>query len=223
MELISITLARLVAFLEVQAIDPFGKTSTLDALSNIGSRYSFAKIPQSHTELDFQKGVELEVGKAGNINIDRIAIYANGVLIDTRSSTEDCEKILDDLLGFAGEAFGAKIEPSRRNFISQIVFRSDLRLTLLNPVLAPMAERLSAFVSGELKQSVEYEPTGVLIGPDLSQIKLAPVQFTIERRTEIPFFANTYFSNAPLRTAGHLELIKQLEDALETRSTPRGR
>jgi hypothetical protein len=214
MELISIVLARVVAFLEVRAIDSSGKTSTLEIFSDIARRYSFSKAPQSIAEIDYEKGVELAIGKLGQINIDRLAMFSNGIIVDTRSSTDDCEKILADLLAWAKQALGAKIEPSRKNFVSQILFRSRLQLTLLNPVLAPIAERLSSFVSGELKQPIKYEPTAILFGADPTLTKLSPVQFTLDRRAETPFFENIYFSNAPLRTAGHIELVSQFEKAL---------
>ncbi len=216
MELIGITLARVVAFLEVQILDPFGKTSTPVALANLASRFSFTKVPQKLEEMDFQKGIELGIGKFDNINIDRFSIFTNAVLIDTRSTTEDSERVLMEFLNFTKAAFGATVVPSRKNFVNQIVFRSNLRLALLNPVLEPIAARLSAFVSGELKQPVAYEPTEVIIGADVSLLNLKPVHFTLARRAESPFFENTYFSSAPLRTAEHLELVVELEKALQS-------
>ena len=120
MELTAIALARLVAFVEVQAFDPYGRTSAPELLKMFGGRYSFAKTPQTLAEIDFQKGIELAFGKFGDINIDKLTIYVNGVVIDTRSSTEDCEKVLRDLLDLMREAFGATIKPSRKNFVSQV-------------------------------------------------------------------------------------------------------
>jgi hypothetical protein len=38
--------------------------------------------------------------------------------------------------------------------------------------------------------------------------------FSIERRAEVPFVENTFFSNAPLRTREHVELVKAFEDSL---------
>lgn len=215
MELIAITLARVVAFLEVQALDPFGRSSTPEALSNLADRFSFTEVPKSLAEMDFHKGIELVNGTLDGIHIDRVAIYTNGIMIDTRSTTENSERVLVEFLEFAKAAFGATVEPSRKNFVSQIVFRSNLQLALLNPVLAPIAARLSAFVSGELKQPVVYEPSEVSIGADVSMLNLKPVSFTVARRAERPFFENMYFSNAPVRTAEHLELVKQLEEALK--------
>ncbi len=214
MNLTSIVLARVVAFLEVEALDPFGRTSTPDALANLASRFSFAKVPQTLAEMDFQKGIELSAGKLDEINIDRLAIYTNGLMIDTRSSTEDSEMVLSEILKFAKEAFGATVNPGRKNFVSQIVFTSDMSIALLNPILAPIAAKVSEFVSGELKQRVDYEPTAVVIAPDFSQLRLQPVNFSVERRAERPFFENTYFSTAPLRTAQHIELVKEFEGAI---------
>ena len=218
MELISINLARLVSFLEVQALDPFGRTSELGVFNNVGSRYSFSKVPQTFAEIDLTKGVELIAGKLGDINIDKLAFYPKGIVIDTRSSTDDCLKVLHDLLSQARELFGATITPSRQNLVSQIVFRSSLRLSLLNPLLQPVADQIEAAVSDGLRQSVMYEPTAVLWAPDLSQIKLAPVVFSIERRADIPFSENTYFSSAPLGTNAHLEMLQKIEASLLPRS-----
>jgi hypothetical protein len=214
MELISIALARVVAFLEIRTVDPSGKKSTPELVQDIAKRYSFSRAPQNIAEMDFEKGLELAVGKLGNINIDRLVLLSNGVMIDTRSSTDDSERVLANLLEWSKEALGARVEPSRKNFVSQIVFRSELQLSLLNPALLPLSERLSAFVSSELKQPINYEPTAILIGTDTSLTKLSPVQFSIERRAERPFFENTYFSNAPLRTSEHLEVVEHFEDAL---------
>jgi len=204
-----------VAFFEVQTIDPLGRTSVPEMLSNLTGRFSFSKAPQGLAEMDIQKGIELGAGKLDDINIDRMALHSNGIIIDTRSGTDDAEKVLSELLKFTKEAFGAMINPTRKNFVSQIVFRSDLKLTLLNPVLEPITAQLSEFVSGELKQPVVYEPIGLVIGPDSSQTHLQPVNFSIERRAERPFFENTYFSSAPLRTAEHLKLVNEFEEAMK--------
>lgn len=213
MELISIALARVVEFVEVRTVDPAGKTSTPELFNKVAARYSFAKAPKSLEEMDVEKGVDLSIGKLAEINIDRLSVYSNGILLDTRSSTDDCEKVLVDLWTWIREELGVTIEPTRRNYASQIIFRSDLRLSLLNPVLAPIADRISKSVSLDLKQAFSYEPTAILMGSDSTQTKLSPFQFSVERRVDTPFFENTYFSIAPLKTAEHLEILKQFEDA----------
>ncbi len=214
MELISITQARVVALIEFQQWDPFGKALTLETIAKMGGRYSFTKIPQKLEEIDLQKGIQLDQGRLGEIQIDKITILMNGIIIDTRSSTVDSEKVLTDLIDLAHEAFGAVIKPVRQHFGSQILFRSRMRLAALNPILPKIADTLTERTSADLKHPFTFEPSAVLLSVDTSQAKVAPSMFSIERRVDIPFAENTYFSNAPLRTQEHIELVKAFEESL---------
>jgi len=214
MDIVAITLARVISLIQVQTFDPFGTATTLEALQKLVARYTFAKFPKTFEELDFQKGIELSDGKLDALVIDKITVYPNGVVVDTRSSTDNSEKVLLDLLDIARQAFGANIKPVQQNFVSQIIFRSDLRLTALNPVLGAVADTLTAKVSADMKQPFQFEPTAILIHADVSNTKIAPVVFSMERRVDVPFFQNTYFSNAPLRTADHIQVLKDFEKSL---------
>jgi len=214
MELVSITLARVAALVQFQEWDPFGKALSLEAIATINRRYSFTKSPTKLEDLDPQKGIELVEGRLGDIRIDRLNVYLNGIVIDTRSSTENSEKVLTDILALAHEVFGATIKPVRQSFASQFIFRSDMRLAALNPVLPKIAGVLSERASADLKHPFSFEPTAILFNVDTSQTKTPPVLLTIERRAEIPFAENTYFSSAPLRTAEHIEIVKEFETSL---------
>jgi hypothetical protein len=214
MELISITQARVVALIQVQQWDPLGKALTLEALAKLGNRYIFTKTPTRLEEIDFQKGLELQEGRLGEIRIDRIIIYMNGIVIDTRSSTDDSEKVLEDIIALAHEAFGAVIRPARQTFASQLMFRSDMHLAALNPVLPKIANLLTQRTSADMKHPFTFEPTAVLFNVDTAQAKTPPPMLSIERRVDVPFDENTYFSQAPLPTAEHIEILKAFEAAL---------
>lgn len=214
MELVSITLARVAAMVQLQEWDPFGKALSLEAIAMIGNRYTFSKTPTKFEDLNPQKGIELAEGRLGDICIDRINIFQNGIVIDTRSSTENSERVLNDILALANEVFGATITPARRSFASQIIFRSSMRLVALSPVLPKIAGVLSERASADLKHSFSFEPTAIVLNVDTSQVKNAPVMFTIERRADVPFAENTYFSSASLRTVEHIEIVKAFEASL---------
>jgi hypothetical protein len=214
MELISITQARIVALIHVQDWDPLGKALTLEVLAKLGNRYVFTKTPARLEEIDFQKGVELQEGRLGDIRIARIIIYMNGIAIDTRSSTDDSETVLKDIIAFAHETFGAIIGPGRQTFASQLTFRSDMQLAALNPVLPKIADVLTQRTSADMKHPFIFEPTGVLFNVDTAQAKTPPPMFSIERRVDIPFDENTYFSQAPLPTTEHIEILKAFEATL---------
>jgi len=189
MDIVAITLARVISLIQVQTFDPFGTATTLEALQKLVARYTFAKFPKTFEELDFQKGIELSDGKLDALVIDKITVYPNGVVVDTRSSTDNSEKVLLDLLDIARQAFGANIKPVQQNFVSQIIFRSDLRLTALNPVLGAVADTLTAKVSADMKQPFQFEPTAILIHADVSNTKIAPVVFFYGTACRCPFFS----------------------------------
>jgi hypothetical protein len=214
MELIAINLARIIAFVEILSFDPKGAATAPESSKNLAERYSFTKVPQTPEEMDFQKGAHYLAGRFEEIAIDQITLYHNGLVIDTRSSTDNSERILQDILALARERSGVSIAPTKKYPLSQIIFRSDLKLALLNPILQPIADRLSSRTSSYLNHPVLFEPTAVLLGPDVSQIKNAPSVFSIERRTDAAFKENTYFSSAPLPTSEHLKLIEEVESSL---------
>jgi hypothetical protein len=65
-----------------------------------------------------------------------------------------------------------------------------------------------------MKHPFIFEPTAILINADLSQAKIGPAIFSVERRADIPFSENIYFSSAPLRTSEHLDVVKEFEASL---------
>lgn len=213
MELIAVNLARLVAFLEIQGFDPRGQTSTPAGLKRISDRYAFAKTPQTFEEFNFEKGVEFLAGRLGEINIDKLTLFGNGLTIDTRSSSDDCERVLTDLLLAAKETNGITLHPSRQMHLSNVIFRSSLRLSVMHTALRLVADRVAASVSEDYHQEVYFEPSLVWTA-DASRIGLKPSPFTIERRANVPFSENTYFSAAPLGTSEHLALLQEFENVL---------
>ena len=216
MEIISIALARRVALFEVPSADPTGRTSLPEAVAAVAARYSFGKGPHSLEEMDFSKGIEFTVGKLDTINIDKMTLFGNGVVVDTRSSTKDCTAVVDDLLDFFRKSFQARLTVTRWMTLSNIIFRSELKLGNLHPILGRIAERVNAAIARDFGQAVTAEPHAITIGPDLSQIKLQPTLFTVERRADTPFSAKVYFSAAPLQTEEHKEALADFEAALLT-------
>jgi hypothetical protein len=214
MENISIALARIAVLIELHSLDPHGANTSPESAHILARRYGFAQIPKLAEEMDYQKGVSFKAGRFDNIAIDQLQIFHNGLIIDTRSSTDDSARILSDLKTFAKEVNGATIAPKRMHFVSQIIFTSKLKLAILNPLLQPIADRLSAQTSKTLNHPIQYEPIAFLLGPETSQLKIVPSQFSMERRADTPFNENTYFSAAPLQTTEHIALVEEVEAAL---------
>ncbi len=164
--------------------------------------------------MDLQKGITFAEGMLGDIVIVTLQIFQNGVIVDTRSSTDNSMRVFDDLLQFAKEKNGATVVRRRYHLTSQVTFQSNFKLSLINPFLQPIADRLSSQLSETLDHPILFEPTAIMIGPQTWSMKIVPNSFTIERRAETPFSENTYFSSAPLATKEHIRLIEDIEQAL---------
>jgi hypothetical protein len=215
MELSAILLARAGALIELAALDPKRTLSPAEISKALFEKYSFTQLPKLDS-IDLQKGIQFSHGIFENISILDLTLFANGIVVDSGASTDDSEKVLLDFLGSVHKTLGANIKLHRRIFLSQVTFRSGLNLKSMHPVLQRIADRVTAGVSRDLDQSFSYHPTAVHLNIDSTQNKLTPGAFIIERRAEIPFSEQTYFSSAPLRTPEHLELIEQFESDLVT-------
>jgi hypothetical protein len=207
-------LARVAAFIELLSLDPKGQTNAPEGMAGFAKRYGFHKAPQNIAEIDFQKGVTFLAGRFNDIAIDQVQLFNNGIAVDTRSSTDNCLLVLDHILETARKSSGATIVPTKQHFVSHVIFRSELKLSLLHPMLQPIADDLARASSSTLNHPINFEPTGIILGADATQLKIVPSLFSLERRNDAAFSENTYFSAAPLPTAEHFKLIEKLEKAL---------
>jgi hypothetical protein len=181
-------------------------------------RCNFQKFPREYGDLDEQKGVEFLEGKWGGITIERLAIYRNGIMLDTRSSTADSEKILGEALVWTAKEFGITYRPGmfkRKGYVSNLTFYSGVPLLSgLNRALTKLANRVGEATSQIVGENFSYEPIGISVQYDLIPMRQPVAPFTIQRRIETPFSENKYFSEAPLPTELHLTLLQEFENDL---------
>jgi hypothetical protein len=146
-----------------------------------------------------------------------VQIFTHGILLDTRVSTDVSAALLHDTLVWAKSELGLHFEDrmiKRKALASQLTFESDMKMARLNPALDRIARWISVKLSDSMGQPVVYEPTGLVLNLDQSISKLTPGAFTIERRAEVPFSDNKYFSSAPLSTQDHIGTLKDFEKTL---------
>jgi hypothetical protein len=223
-KLAAVALARIIAFVETADLNPRGRVHFPDIVTALVERYGFLKFPQKPEEFDESKGVTFEEGKFGEISNLRIQLYTGAIVVETRSSTDDSEKILEDGLVWASQKLGLEYQTGmikRRAPVSQLTFYSDAPLNALNPILTKLSQKLTARIPNFIGQSIAYETTGIVIGYDMLRTKLTPSNFTIERRADAPFSENKYFSTAPMPTDEHIALLQSFEaDVLRSTARP---
>jgi hypothetical protein len=210
-------LARAIAFVEVQELNPRGKAYYPDIAAALVRRFNFQAYPTKLEDFDETKGIEFKDGKFSDGTLERVQLFTHGIVVDTRVSTEVSAALLHETLLWAKSELGLHYEESmvkRRAFVSQVTFESNLKLGKLNPVLGKVGSLVSSKLSSSMGQLVNYEPTGIILNLDQSATKLSPGFFTLERRAEVPFSDNKYFSSAPLPTQDHISILQEVEKAL---------
>lgn len=214
MKLLSVSLARLTALTETAELNPRNQISVPQLVHGLTERYGFMKYPRTIEEFDASKGIIFSLGRINNINIERLELYFIGVVIETRSSTEDCEVVLDDLSHFVQQLVEIEYTPisePRKFFLSELSFHSELNLNGLNKAFASVLPKMSQIVSSHARQEFKFETVAILGTPDLANIKIGPPLFRIDRLGGVPFQDNKYFSSAPLPTKNHLQILEEFE------------
>lgn len=217
MELSAILLARGVAFLQTEDLNPRNRVSSLAFSKAFTEHYKFSKSPQTLEDFDSLKGIEFLSGKLNETNIERLTIFSGAIVVDTKSSTDDSDNVLQDALRWAADLVGlsSPVRVVRKSYVSQLSFYSTLRLPALHPVLQRVVGQITESVSKNLGQPLPYELVSINFNFDQLLTKFAPGPFTIERRQDVPFSENKYFSTAPLPTNEHLSLLEEFEAALK--------
>lgn len=220
MELLAVRTARLIAYLNAEELNPSGRPIAHDFFNAFVERYRFIKRPTTADEiLDTQnKGISFEQGKLDDVGINKVVLFDWGVVVETSTSTDASETILHDMLNWGAESFGLSNRPSlitRRNYVSELVFSSEMLLPIISPKLRTLGAKITALVSGYLGDSLPFETVGVTLAFDSTQSKQLFTPFQIQRLAETPFSEKKYYSGAPLKTSDHIQLLNELEATLK--------
>lgn len=219
MELLSVQQARIVVRLPVEELTS-GQLTEPQVTKALTERCEFLSYPQKVEDyLDSAKGLVFEMGRWDDLPITKLTVYPGGLAVDTNSSTQDSERILNEMLAWASDTLGIKYAPSMiegKGYLSQVTFKSDRSLNLLNPKLEHFAKKITKSVSEGLGFIFPYETTAIVLGFDTTHVKPNSANFTVERKVDTPFSKDKYFSSAPTPTDEHLRLLEEFEAALTT-------
>ena len=200
-----------------------------DLVNDLGVRYSFASLPDIKEILASQekgaaKGAEFQVGKLKKsdgklIVIGKFTVFNDGLVADCRTSTDDCDIFLDSIQEWAKTNLSAIKNVGRSLYLSQLEVKFNLQPNEYAKIFNPLGGQIAALLTGY------GAPPGVMpfrfgsltlaMEPgDAPSFK--PSVFTIERRLNVPFDENVFYTQAPLRTSDHIALLNTLERTLST-------
>jgi len=214
LQLSAIILARVLAFIEPFDLAPKGGIYFPDLVREVAEHFRFQKSPQTLEEYDLAKGVEFLEGTLGKRTITKFVIWNNVLVLETRSSTDDSKQLIEEFLLWGREKFGLNYRPGmirRFAYISDLTFYSDAPILRVSPLLDRIAEKATKVLTDVWQEPVHYEPIDLKVGHDPLTRKWGIAPFQITRRAETEFSANKYFSEAPLPTDLHLQLLEEYE------------
>lgn len=205
---------RAIWLFETIELNPRGVDS-LSAYEAIRNKYSFAG-PKTREEIENSAdGIKFQNGSFKPNGSEAFAvtleIYKDGIIAETRSSTELAELFLSDAMHFARLEYGLYFEESmirQRRYGSTLLFESAHGLDRLSNTLSELAAELQS------ETGRRYEVTGLTMGFDPIEINDGLGSFTIERRIGVPHAGDRFFSIAPLQTEKHIALLERFESLM---------
>jgi hypothetical protein len=221
MKLVSVLLARSVWLFDFGQFNPKG-LNLWPLCEWLIERYRFAAYPKNVLDLSSdEKALAFKAGSFVNSRGENVlvslSIYANGIIAEASSSTDDAEEFLQQAAGLIYELFGMKVPPNAgRAYVSQCEIESQFSLSAFKPELAQFAEALSATVATVDGKSRDFDFGVLQLWSDDTNPTTAPALFRFERKIGLPFSSNRYFSQAALKTHEHLEFLDALENIFKT-------
>ncbi len=214
MELTSVLLARAMAWVEPSDLNPRGSVRYSDLTKGLIDRYNFQKFPQKIEDFDEAKGITFGAGQLGDVVIDQLIIYAYGIVLDTRVSTQESRRLLENAFEWGSKEFGLSYKKDmvkRWQFASQLTFRSTAHMTATSPALERLVAAVGDAVTGTMGESLKYDVSVLSVDYDQLTRKHPLGRFSIQRRDNTPYSENKYFSDAPLPTDVHLQILERFE------------
>src|SRR5579872_511815 len=164
MKLASVTLARVIGFIETADLNPRGRAFFPHLAPLLVERFGFLKYPQAATDFDEEKGVVFSEGHIGDVSVDKIIIWYNGIQIDTRTSTDACERLLHETLEWLRDKVGLVYERDmirRWAHLSSVTFYSNADFGNLHPALKKLCGALSGMVAGIRESTFDFGFAGM--------------------------------------------------------------
>lgn len=218
MKLISVLSARAIWLFDAFRLNPRGISNKV-LINGMTQRYGFTKAPSSMLDLEenalvFDQG-EFITEDGNRINVG-VKAYSDGFVGSTGSSTRHTVEFLTDLslyivsLGFSFPP----PETIKKGFASVLLVQSETELIRINPKIGSVLDFIqSRLVSLDGKPRT-FQVSGISAWTEDVKKSYAPMAFRFERKLGAPFEENLYYSEAPLQTEEHLELLNQLEEML---------
>lgn len=222
MKHISTQLARTIWLFPPIDLNPNGRAIVSDITIGLVDRYQFLKAPTYDDIVNARikgEGLKFLDGTFKTATGQKVAveltIHRDGVMLDTRSNTDDGDAMIEDALGWLHQDLGLADPRSlsiKKIYVSSLNLTLDRSLNLVNPGFERFASHLQETTKSNVPR-LDFEVGSIAFWID-PEAKVSQTGFRLERAEGVPFSENRYFSIAPLQTDEHLSALVTLEKML---------
>jgi len=219
MDIRQVLLARAIQFFRI------GSPGYLPEIAQkIKDRYEFVVSPKNEDLLPPSpeaagqpKGAEFRHGRMKNaegraVIIQQLSVFQDGLVADTTTSTEDSDLFLRDLTEWSESEISARVILGRRLYVSHLEFQTAVPLEIYAPSFGSVGNEVTALLHGYGLEAAPYQFSVVTLNIDhIGTVPPQPAPFHLERRANVPFKDNMWFSQAPLKTKDHIKVLYNLE------------
>jgi hypothetical protein len=177
------------------------------------ARYGFMESPKTVAEFDLSKGITFLHGFFDKrIVIDKFMIYNNGLVVETKDTTDVCVEIMSDVIKWGSEEAGVIFEENLMApelYLSHLEVQSEIDLQAHSSKFQTISAALNSYMASykEAGRDYKYSTMSFALDPSTG----GPTTFQFERRAKQPFSNNLYFSSAPLKSRDHESLLGVIE------------
>lgn len=198
-----------------------------DVVRALQDRYGFVGVPASREQMfPVNQPVVFSHGKMvhneRNVVVLTLEIYPTGLLVETATSTDDCDLFIDDLLewGVSNDWKSGGFAPPWRPYASQLELALDVPLERCFPMVNKIGEMMAApFKEYHMESVPPFQVHSLGMNVDPTRFSML-CDFRIERRVKVAYTQNAYFSQAPLKTHHHTAILEELERDLKKAAGP---
>jgi hypothetical protein len=226
MRVLSVVLARSIAFFDVGELNPAGKASIHNLITMLRDRYAFQFVPTKPEDFQQSEGIELKSGFFEGQVIANMTLYNDGIKVDLHSSTEEAQVFLRRTLQWLADNAGITYYEGmlkRWGFLSQLTYHSETDIDAVNPALQVVGHETSQLVNERTGLDVQFRTNQIFLNFDRSYKDSPIAPFSIERRAKQPYEEGKYFSSAPLQTKDHIRILENFESSLQASANTEGR
>ncbi len=154
--------------------------------------------------------------------IQQLSMFNGGVAVDTTTSTEDSDVVLQDLIVLlqpdtqSQPEVQSQLKRATKLYFSQVEIEASPSIENLVPSSLSLGVSITSLLQNYGSDVARYQLMDLTFNPDPIGVNPSPAPFQLQRRLGVPYKNNIWFSQAPLTTPDHLNVLRKLEISILT-------